>query len=196
MAERGRTDSRRPGTSRRGGLTTTSNPSTKSAPQRGVAKSAAKAKAPAEPSGSRFTARAGILLTVVLLLVASYTTSFHAWWNQKQEIAALELRKAVAEDEIAELQDIEQRWKDPAFIRNQARERFGWVMPGEVGYRVIGLDGELQGDGPTLDAPERLPEENWIDRLRSSIRNVDHPEEAIESPVSDPDAVLKKKKGS
>ncbi len=69
--------------------------------------------------------------------------------------AALEVRKAAAEDEIAELQDIEQRWNDPAFIRNQARERFGWVMPGEVGYRVIGLDGEVKASMGSV-SPKRL----------------------------------------
>ena len=38
----------------------------------------------------------------------------------------------------------------------QARLRFGWVMPGEVGYRVIGADGEvLAGDGATLDHADR-----------------------------------------
>lgn len=196
MAERGRTDSRRPGTTRRGGVATAPLSSKKSNPQRGVAKTAAKPQKPAPPSGTRFTARAGILMVVMLLLVASYTSSFNAWWNQRQEIAALELRKAVAQDEIAELTDIEKRWQDPAFIRNQARERFGWVMPGEVGYRVIGLDGELKGDGPTLDAPAALPEPTWIDRLQSSIAQVDHPQEAGEVAETDPDAVLKKKKGS
>ena len=135
-------------------------------------------------------------MAVLLVLLASYTSSFHAWWNQRQDIAALELRKSIAEDEIAQLEDIEQRWQDPAFIQNQARERFGWVMPGEVGYRVIGLDGELKGDGPTLDSPAPLPEETWFDRLRSSVAQVDNPPPALEAPQVDPDKVLKKKKGS
>lgn len=201
MASRGRTDSRRPGTKRSGSsVTTKTKPtqSTTSAPkqasnQRGVATTTAKPKSQKADNQSKFTSRAGILLLVLFLLVVSYTSSFHSWWNQKQEIAALELRRDVAETEIAELKDIESRWQDPAFIRNQARERFGWVMPGEVGYRVIGLDGELQGDGPTLDTPEALPEETWLDRLRSSIEKVDHPEIAEEAVSPNPDKVLKKK---
>lgn len=135
-------------------------------------------------------------MAVLVLLVASYTASFNAWWNQRQDIAALEVRKAAAEKDIAELQDIEQRWQDPAFIRNQARERFGWVMPGEVGYRVIGLDGEVKGDGPTLAAPKALPKQTWIDRLQSSVALVDNPPVEQETETLDPDAVIGKKKGS
>ena len=196
MAERGRTDSRGHGTKRSGGSATTSTKAKSAGTQRGVATSVATPKAPPKASGSRFTARAGILTLVLVLLVASYTGSFHAWWNQKQEIAALEVRKAAAEDEIAELQDIEQRWNDPAFIRNQARERFGWVMPGEVGYRVIGLDGEVKGDGPSLAAPTALPKVTWVDRLRTSVDLVDNPPPPEETESLDPDAVLGKKKGS
>lgn len=193
MAERGRTDSRRPGSKRSGGSATTLTKAKPAPTKRGIAKTTGTAKAAQKPSGSRFTARAALLLGVLLLLVASYTTSFNAWWNQKQKIAALEVRKAAAEDEIAELEDIEQRWNDPAFISNQARERFGWVMPGEVGYRVIGLDGELAGDGPTLGSNTDLPKETWIDRLQRSVELVDNPPEVSETDTPEPDKVLKKK---
>jgi len=120
-------------------------------------------------SGTKFTTRAAILLVVAVSLIASYTASVHAWWQQRSEIAALEAQNRAAEAEIEELEDQQRRWSDPAYIRQQARERFGWVMPGEVGYRVIGVDGELQGRASTLRDPELAPRPSWLERLWGSV---------------------------
>jgi len=120
-------------------------------------------------SGTKFTTRALILLGVALTLIASYTASVHAWWQQRSEIATLEAQNRQSEREIAELEDQQRRWSDPAFVRQQARERFGWVMPGEVGYRVIGVDGELQGQASTLEEPEVAPRTPWLERLWGSV---------------------------
>jgi cell division protein FtsB len=194
MAERGRHETRRPASKRREQSVTGSAKSSATGSARGVATLPPRAATAETPSGSRFTGRAVALVIVAILLLTSYATSLNAWWNQRQEIAALELRVRVAENEIAELEDIEERWQDPAFIRNQARERFGWVMPGEVGYRVIGLDGQLKGEGSTLDEPAPLVEQTWVDRLNGSFHAVDHPPESISTGDLDPETVLKKKK--
>ncbi len=122
-----------------------------------------------EGTGTRFTTRALILLAVAVVLIASYTASVHAWWQQRSEIAALEAQNRAAKDDIAQLKDEQRRWSDAAYIRQQARERFGWVMPGEVGYRVIGADGELQGRSSTLDEPAVQPRQHWIERLWGSV---------------------------
>jgi cell division protein FtsB len=145
---------------------------------------------------ARFTTRAIILLTVVLLLVASYVTSLNAWWQQRQEIQSTKAQIATTKAQIAELRDDEARWEDPAYVEQQARKRFGWVMPGEVGYRVIGADGEVQGDVAELDdAPDETPD-SWQARLWASVEQADAPPAAAEqdsTPTPDPDKVLKKK---
>ena len=89
----------------------------------------------------------------MLLLVASYTSALHAWWEQRGEIQSAKAEIVMRRDAIGQLKDTKARFNDPAFIKQQARARFGWVMPGEVGYRVIGSDGAVQGEVPTLDAP-------------------------------------------
>ena len=66
-------------------------------------------------------------------------------------------------DAIGQLKDTKARFDDPAYIKQQARARFGWVMPGEVGYRVIGSDGSVQGEVPTLDAPPSAQDRPWYD---------------------------------
>ncbi|RLV56585.1 septum formation initiator family protein [Aeromicrobium phragmitis] len=140
------------------------------------------------PTGTRFTARALILLAVVVLLVASYTATLHAWWQQRSEISALEQANRQAEQDIDELHDEIDRWDDPAFIKQQARDRFGWVMPGEVGYRVIGVDGQLQGEVGRLDDPPSQADRAWYGKLWGSVEQAGEPPTSPEE--QNPDEVL------
>lgn len=132
-----------------------------------------------------------MLLSVVLLLIASYTSTLHAWWEQRGEIQATKAEIAMRKQAIVDLQDQKARWDDPAYVKQQARERFGWVMPGEVGYRVIGSDGRVQGEVPTLDAPATASTTEWYDKLWGSVEQAGKkPTAAKTTPV--PDKVLKK----
>jgi cell division protein FtsB len=132
------------------------------------------APAPRDESGrTRATGRAAVLALVLLALVISYASSLRAWIDQRQEIAAAEAEIAAAEQRVAELEQTKQRWHDDAYLRKMARERFGWVLPGEVGYRVLDEDGEAVGDTPQLDSPtddDASPDEpEWYDRVWGSV---------------------------
>jgi hypothetical protein len=131
-----------------------------------------------------------LLLTVVVLLVGSYTATFRAWWSARAELSATQAEKARLTAEIADLEDQKQRFDDPAFIRQQARERFGWVMPGETGYRVIGSDGEVRGEVPTLDAPAAPKTDAWYDKLWGSVETSGKPEADTAPPEDTTDDVL------
>ena len=129
---------------------------------------------------------------MVLLLVASYTSALHAWWEQRGEIQTAKAEIVMRRDAINELKDTKARFDDPAFIKQQARARFGWVMPGEVGYRVIGSDGSVQGQVPTLDAPASAAQTRpWYDTLWGSVEQAGK-KPAKPKPTEDPDEVLKK----
>ena len=97
------------------------------------------------PTGrtTTFTARALVLLLVVAVLGVSYASSIRAWLNQRSTQHALSAQIAAEKDAIAQLQVDKGRWNDPAYIEAMARLRFGWVMPGERSYRVIGRDGKV-----------------------------------------------------
>jgi cell division protein FtsB len=143
--------------------------------------------------GPQFTTRAVILLSVVLLLIASYTSSFHAWWDQRGEIQSTKAEIAMRKDAIRVLRDDKERWNDRAFVEQQARARFGWVLPGEVGYRVIGSDGKVQGDVPTLDPPPVPETKQWYGKLWGTVEESGkQPKKKAVAP--DPDKVLKKEK--
>ena len=117
-----------------------------------------------------------LLLSVVVLLIGSYTATFRAWWTARQDISTSQAERVQLTREIATLEDQKKRFDDPAYIQQQARERFGWVMPGEVGYRVIGSDGEVRGEVPTLDAPTEAATEEWYDKLWGSVQTAGTPE--------------------
>ena len=147
------------------------------------------------PRTGTFTTRAAILLSIVLLLFASYTSSLHAWWQQRGEIQSKHAEIAMRKDAIDTLKEDRARWGDSAFVEQQARERFGWVLPGEVGYRVIGADGKIQGDVPTLDEPAGPEAKPWHDSLWGSVVEAGKaPKKKAQQP--DPDAVIKPKKSS
>ncbi|WP_082582358.1 septum formation initiator family protein [Aeromicrobium sp. Root236] len=144
-------------------------------------------------TGPQLTTRAIVLLSVVLLLIASYTSTLHAWWEQRADIQGTKAEIVMRKQQIAGLEDQKDRWNDPAYIKQQAKERFGWVIPGEVGYRVIGSDGTVKGNVPTLDAPPTATTKTeWYDKLWGSVKESGKTPKAVK-PTTDPDKVLKKK---
>jgi hypothetical protein len=129
---------------------------------------------------------------VVLLLIASYTSTLHAWWQQRSEITSTKAEIVMRKQAIADLEDQISRWQDPAYVKQQAKERFGWVSPGEVGYRVIGSDGKVRGaDVPTLDSPTMAPPPAWYDKLWGSVKEAGKEPAPPKTTDPDPDKVLK-----
>src|SRR5690606_37340910 len=150
----------------------------------------------------RATGRAAVLAVVVLALVISYASSLRAWMDQRSEIAEVEAEIAATRERVEELEQTKQRWHDDAYLRRMARERFGWVLPGEVGYRVIDENGETVGDTPELDAPVNEPSEgedepDWYDRVWGSLEAAGADPEAEEAeprPKDPADDVIKPKR--
>ena len=103
-----------------------------------------------ERRGPRFTGRAAILVLVVAVLTVSYASSLRAYLQQRSHISDLKEQIAAREASIDDLEREKRRWNDPAFVRAQARERFGFLMPGETSYVVLGEDGEPLESEATL----------------------------------------------
>jgi len=98
-----------------------------------------------------------VVVIVLLVLVISYASSLRAWLAQRDEIAAARADRAQTQERVAALQEAKERWKDPAYVTQQVRERLGYVLPGEVGYRVLGPDGRPIGTELSLDDPVNEP---------------------------------------
>ena len=133
--------------------------------------------------GGAVTRRMLVLVVVLLLLAVSFASSLRIYLGQQHELAVAEQAIRDRTAQVSELQSELARWDDPDYVKTQARERLGWVMPGETGYRVIGDDGEPLGGGVTILTDQQLPagehEPMWWDRIWGSIETADAPARKI-----------------
>lgn len=118
---------------------------------------------PAKAFSGRLLALALVLVAVIVLLAPSVSR----YVQQQAELDALRADIAVQEQAQAEHRSELARWDDPAFVKQQARERIFLVMPGETRYLVKGGAGIEDGTGEgSADEPADLP---WADSLWDSI---------------------------
>ena len=122
------------------------------------------------------TQRAIALAVTVAVLMISFVSSAGVYFSQQREIAQVKAEIAASRAKIDSLQDELNRWQDPAYVQAQARERLGWVMPGEVGYRVIDAEGNIIG-GTILNPAVVNDEESksWYETLWLSLVLADKP---------------------
>lgn len=118
---------------------------------------------PAKAFSGRLLALAVVLVAVIVLLAPSVTR----YLQQQTELDALRADIARQQQQQADYTSELARWDDPAFVKQQARERIFLVMPGETRYLVKGGDGieESTGEGSAAE-PTDLP---WVDSLWSSV---------------------------
>jgi len=94
-----------------------------------------------------FTGRAGLLALVVCALALSLAYPIQRYVDQRQQIDGLQDEVSARTERVRVLEEQLQRWRDPAFVRQEARRRLHFVMPGETGYIVIGPEGRPAWDG-------------------------------------------------
>lgn len=106
------------------------------------------------------------------LLAVSYAYPLRAWYDQGREQSALRAETERLAESVDELEAELRLWDDPEYVRAQARDRLGYVMPGEIGYIVID---EAGAEVPEI-GPDGLPVEvgaEWHTRLWNSVLAAD-----------------------
>ena len=168
MAER-RTPRGGPGGSRRPG-------------QRGNPRPRGAAAAPTPGGGAprkpRLTGRAAILVLVLAVLAVSSASSMRAYLQQRAHIEDLKTQIAQREASIDALEREKRRWHDPAYVQAQARERFGYLMPGETSYVVLGEDGKPLESQTSLTDPATIDPKTptaWWTEEWSSVQLAGNP---------------------
>ncbi|CAH0128206.1 MULTISPECIES: septum formation initiator family protein [unclassified Microbacterium] len=122
-------------------------------------------------SGIRLSGFMVIMLSLVILGAWVLVPTLGTYIDQRQKIAALEASVQVSAEQIEELEQVRERWDDPAYITTQARERLYYVKPGEVVYLV---DNDLdpaslpQEQAPVSDELEETPAD-WMPQLLRSV---------------------------
>lgn len=121
--------------------------------------------------GIRLSGFMVIMMGLVVLAAFVLVPTIGTYVAQRQQITALQSAVQVGEDEVADLEAERARFKDPAYITTQARERLYYVRPGEVVYLV-------DNDLPAAQAPQeqtkvsatvRQTRTDWMSQLLRSV---------------------------
>ena len=141
---------------------------------------------------SRLTGRAAILVMVLAVLAVSYASSLRAYLEQRAHIGDLKAQIAERRASIEELEKEKERWQDPAYVSAQARERFGYVKPGETPFVVLDDGKPLQSEAELTDPETVAPQEQraWYDDAWDSMKIAGDP------PTKAPPIPLRKIDGS
>ena len=107
-----------------------------------------------------FTARrAAILAAVICVLTLTIAGPVRTYFAQRTEMKQLAASEQALREQIAELESQKAKLADPVYIAAQARERLGFVMPGDIPYQVQlppGSEAPPEA-GPQTDTPHGPP---------------------------------------
>lgn len=115
----------------------------------------------------------GFALSLLLLIVAALVVlapSLKTLVEQRQQIAGLQAEVDQAKSAVTDLRGEVDRWKDPAYIESQARNRLYYVFPGDVSYLVIG-EGSATATpgGQPISDKIQTTKVDWMRSLLSSV---------------------------
>ncbi|MGH3583534.1 MAG: FtsB family cell division protein, partial [Mycobacterium sp.] len=80
--------------------------------------------------------RAAILAVVVCVLTLTIAGPVRTYFAQRAEMNQLKTAETQLRSQIDDLEQQKVKLADPVFIAAQARERLGFVMPGDIPYQV------------------------------------------------------------
>ncbi len=129
------------------------------------------------PQPHRLTGRATVLVLVLGALLLAYAYPVRIYLNQQAQISTLEANQAAQRRRIGELTDESERWKDPTYIRTQARERLQMGMPGDIVY-IVSRSGSTGSTSTDPNAGKVKSSGPWYGQLWSSVRAADKPRTA------------------
>ncbi len=120
------------------------------------------------------TALIGVLV-VLTLLVAPYV---RPWVGQRSQITAAQNDVAALQQRVADLKVERARWDDPFYVKTQARQRLGYVLPGEIAYSVLDDTAQSESADPreaSVAVPDRDASRPWYGTLWRSIETAGDP---------------------
>lgn len=107
-----------------------------------------------------------LLLVMGVMIVAPGVATL---LDQRRQIAQLEASVREHSETVDEVEAARDRWKDPAYIRAQARDRLFFVMPGETQLSII--DDVVITEAAQRNPSDQLTEasQDWLKSLAGSV---------------------------
>lgn len=148
-----------------------------------IAKSANR-KPPSKPKGkSGSVSRSSsmpltffIAVIIVILGSIQLLSTFHTYALNLAELNSLRNQEAALVAKKAELENDIKRWDDDAYVTAQARERLGFVFPGERSVRVLhpeAVTGGAATGGDKTSASTTEQTKPWYKDMFSSLSKAD-----------------------
>ena len=113
--------------------------------------------------------RTAILIGIGVIAVILLALPLRECLAQRSEINSASQKMSDQQAKVDSLQQQVDQWQKEDYVRGQARERLHFMLPGEIGYKVIdpgSTENKLAEHAPQTDGPSGP----WYDRLWRSIR--------------------------
>ena len=119
---------------------------------------------------ARFVAISVVIFIIALTIAPPAQRSF----TQRAQINAVEAEIQVRQERLEQAQIELQKWRDPNYVKSQARERLHFVLPGERQYIVVGIETTESAaeQKKTAVATKQFGSAPWYTKLISSIQQV------------------------
>jgi cell division protein FtsB len=121
-----------------------------------------------------FTARrAAVLAAVICVLTLTIAGPVRTYFAERTEMDQLAASEAALRRQIADLEQKKVKLGDPAYIAAQARERLGFVKPGDIPFQVQ-LPPTAAAPQPGSDTAKPASNDPWYTALWHTIADAPH----------------------
>ena len=118
--------------------------------------------------------RAAILAAVVCVLTLTIAGPVRTYFAQRTEMKQLQATEAQLRTQIADLEEQKVKLADPVFIAAQARERLGFVKPGDIPYQVQLPANSAAPGTPGAEPAAAHTDQPWYTSLWHTIADAPH----------------------
>jgi cell division protein FtsB len=118
--------------------------------------------------------RAAILAAVVCVLTLTIAGPVRTYFSQRTEMRQLAASEEKLRAEITDLEQQKVKLADPVYIAAQARERLGFVKPGDVPYQVQLPPGAVPQAEPATGPKAAAAGQPWYTSLWHTIADDPH----------------------
>ena len=117
----------------------------------------------------RGNGRALSLATILFFMALTIAPPIKHYFTQRAQISALKSQVASNQAALDQARKDLLMWRDPEYIKSQARERLHYVLPGERQYIVTDSNGQYTEETGTTVANKIPDGQPWYARMIASI---------------------------
>ena len=122
--------------------------------------------------GLRLSGFSFVMMGILVLAVVVLAPSVRTYAEQRQQIDDLSNTVAAQQDSVDDLKAERERWNDRTYVTTQARERFSYVLPGDISFLVLndtGASVDGAADTAPISAAIQDTEVDWVDSVFRSV---------------------------